>query len=177
MPASTTDDPERIVSLDILRGLALAGMILVHFHQKMESPGTGLEDLVAWTIWVGVETKAWSVFALLFGAGFAVLLKRAGARGIPIVSMYLRRMAALAVIGIAVQLLTGFQILLEYAMWGLALLVVRRWPTSVLLVLAAAAAAAGPLLGPIRFELLGNRTWITTANLSLFILGLLARYP
>ena len=174
MPESSTAKPERIVSLDILRGLALAGMILVHFHQKMESPAKGIEDLVGWTIWVGVETKSWSVFALLFGAGFAVLLRRADARGIPIVPMYLRRMAALAVIGIAVQLLTGFQILLEYAMWGLALLVVRRWPTPVLLVLAAAAAITGPLLGPIRFELLGSPNWITTANLSLFILGLLA---
>jgi uncharacterized membrane protein YeiB len=164
----------RIATLDILRGLALCGMILVHFHQKMESPATGVEDLVGWTIWVGFETKAWSVFAFLFGVGFAILLRNAEARGASIVPLYLRRMAFLAVVGILVQVTTGFQILLEYAMWGVALLIVRKWPTPVLLILALAAAVAGRFYGPIRFILLGSINWITPVDFTLFILGLLA---
>jgi len=35
------DADERLHALDILRGLALFGMILVHFHQKMRLEVTG----------------------------------------------------------------------------------------------------------------------------------------
>ncbi len=146
-------------------------MILVHFHQRMESPATGIEDLVGWTVWIGLETKAWSLFALLFGAGFAILLMRAESRGMAIVPMYLRRLAALAVIGYAVQTLTGFHILLEYAMWGIPLLIVRKWPSPVLLALAIAFSFGNLLYGPIRVP---NLISISTANFSLFLLGFLA---
>jgi uncharacterized membrane protein YeiB len=53
---------ERVRSLDILRGFALLGMILVHVHQHLEQPATGLEDLISWVIWVGVEQKSWATF-------------------------------------------------------------------------------------------------------------------
>ena len=79
------DDDSRLHALDILRGLALFGMILVHFHQRMRVEATGLEDLIGWAVWVLVEQKAWGVFAFLFGVGFAILLRRLEARGHPIV--------------------------------------------------------------------------------------------
>ncbi len=41
---------ERIHALDILRGLALFGMILVHFHQRTRIEVTGLEDLIGWGV-------------------------------------------------------------------------------------------------------------------------------
>ena len=129
-------DSERIVTLDILRGLALFGMILVHFHQKMETEAAGnLEGLIGWIVWMGVETKAWATFAILFGAGFAILMRRAEARGRRVVPLFLRRMLALAAIGIGVFSLFGFQILLDYAIWGVALLFVRNWSTRALLAL------------------------------------------
>src|SRR5688500_4885089 len=88
-PASS----QRMVSLDILRRLALMGMILVHFHQKMEfEVETGLEGLVGWIIWMGVEGKSWATFAFLFGAGFAVLMRRLEARGKPVTAIFVRRM-------------------------------------------------------------------------------------
>jgi uncharacterized protein len=127
---------ERIVTLDILRGIALFAMILVHFHQRMEIPAKGVEDLVGWVIWMGVETKSWAMFAFLFGAGFAILMRRAEARGLKVVPLFLRRMLALAAFGVAVELLFGFSILFEYAFWGVPLLFVRSLPTRALLVLA-----------------------------------------
>jgi uncharacterized protein len=136
----------RIVTLDILRGLALFGMILVHFHQKMEKPATGAEDLVGWFVWMGVETKAWATFAILFGAGFAILMRRIESRGLPVIPVFLRRMAALAVIGIIVQLLTGFSILVEYAIWGVVLLFIRNLPTRALVIIAIAASVAAPVI-------------------------------
>jgi uncharacterized protein len=137
---------ERLHALDILRGLALLGMILVHFHQKMRLEATGLEDLIGWGVWVLVEQKAWGTFAFLFGVGFAVLLRRLEARGEAILPIYLRRLGTLAVFGLIAEVGFGFQILLEYACWGVALLVIRRWSTRALLVTAALAACARPVV-------------------------------
>src|SRR5256885_12903685 len=85
------DSDERLHSLDILRGLALAGMILVHFHQRLERPVTGTEDLIGWFVYIFVEQKAWGTFAFLFGVGFAVLLRRLDSRGVPVVPIDLHR--------------------------------------------------------------------------------------
>jgi uncharacterized protein len=146
-PASPApiDADERLHTLDVLRGLALAGMILVHFHQRLEKPVTGAEDLIGWVVWIFVEQKAWGTFAFLFGVGFAVLLRRLEARGVAVVPLYLRRLAGLALFGLIVQVGLGFHILLEYACWGLVLLVVRRWRTRSLLLLALVAACAQPI--------------------------------
>lgn len=133
-------DKERIVTLDILRGMALFGMIVVHFHQKMELPAKGTEDLVGWIVWIGFETKSWAAFAFLFGASFAIFLRRAEARGLDVVPVFLRRMVALALFGVLVQYFLDFAILIDYAIWGVLLLFVRKWPTRALLVLALAAA-------------------------------------
>lgn len=139
------DADERLHSLDIMRGLALALMILVHFHQRLERPVTGPEDLIGWAVWILVEQKAWGMFAFLFGVGFAVLLRRLEARGTSVVPVYLRRLAGLALFGIATKVFLGFEILFEYACWGLVLLLVRRWPTRRLLALAVVAACARPV--------------------------------
>jgi hypothetical protein len=55
---SPLDSDHRLHTLDILRGLALFGMIMVHFHQKMRIEVSGLEDLIAWAVWILVEQKA-----------------------------------------------------------------------------------------------------------------------
>jgi uncharacterized protein len=154
---------ERLHTLDILRGLALFGMILVHFHQKMRLDVTGPEDLVAWGVWVLVEQKAWGIFAFLFGVGFAVLLRRLDARRSPIVAIYLRRLAALALLGVIAEVGFGFSILLAYAVWGVALLVIRRWSTPALLAVAVVAAMARPVAA----ELTALYAWWTGAALSL----------
>jgi uncharacterized protein len=145
-PLRPIDADERLHALDILRGLALFGMILVHFHQKMRLDATGLEDLISWAVWVLVEQKAWGVFALLFGVGFAVLLRRLEARRAPVVAIYLRRLAALACFGIVADIAFGFRILFAYACWGVVLLVLRRWSTRALLATAAICACVRPVV-------------------------------
>jgi uncharacterized protein len=145
VPLAPIDTDGRLQTLDILRGLALFGMILVHFHQKMRLDATGLEDLIGWGVWVLVEQKSWGVFAFLFGVGFAVLLRRLDARQEPVVPIYLRRLATLAVFGMIAEVGFGFHILFEYACWGVILLFVRRWSTRALLVLAVLSACARPV--------------------------------
>jgi uncharacterized protein len=157
IPLAPLDTDERLHSLDILRGLALFGMILVHFHQHMRLETSGVEDLISWGVWVLVEQKAWGTFAFLFGVGFAVLLRRLEARDVPVVPVYLRRLATLAVFGVIADVCFGFQILFAYASWGVLLLVLRRWSTRTLLIAAALAVCARPLVD----ELSALHAWWT----------------
>jgi uncharacterized protein len=156
MPTSALPSPaatapaqtgERVLVLDILRGFALFGMIVVHFHQRVNTTVTGIEDLIGWVVWVGVETKSWGTFAFLFGVGFAVLLRRIEARSLPFLSIYLRRLAVLAFFGIAAEALFGFHVLLGYAIWGVPLLFLRRLETRTLLLVGLLALSARLLLG------------------------------
>jgi len=135
----------RIDALDILRGLAILGMIVVHFHQHMRLEVAGAEDLIAWGVWMLVEQKSWGTFAFLFGVGFALFLRGLESRGQPVVPIYLRRLAALAAFGVLAEAVFGFNILFEYACWGLVLLLVRRWPSPALAALALLAVCARPL--------------------------------
>jgi uncharacterized protein len=139
------DRDERIVALDILRGFALIGMILVHFHQTMRLEVSGPEDLIGWFVWIFLEQKCWGVFALLFGAGFAILLRRLDGRGEPALPVFARRLLALAAFGVIADVCFGFSILVEYACLGVPLYFMRRWSTRALLVTAAVAACAAPI--------------------------------
>ena len=140
--AAPVDVDQRIHTLDVLRGIALFGMILVHFHQRMRLEVGGVEGLIGWGVWILVEQKAHGTFAFLFGVGFAVLLRRLEARGDPVASIYLRRLAALAVFGILADVGFGFTVLVGYAYWGVALLLIRRLSTRWLLAVAAASVCA-----------------------------------
>jgi uncharacterized protein len=144
--ASTLTDPgQRLDALDILRGFAILGMIVVHFHQRLRLEVTGPEDLIGWAVWVLIEQKSWGTFAFLFGVGFALFLRRLEARGARVVPIYLRRLVALAAFGVVTEVAFGFNILFEYACWALVLLLVRHWPSRALLALALVAVCARPL--------------------------------
>jgi uncharacterized membrane protein YeiB len=72
-----------------------------------------------------VQGKFWTIFSLLFGMGFAVMLVRAERAGRPFTKVYLRRILALAVFG-AVHYIFMWEgdILFSYAAGALALLIV-----------------------------------------------------
>lgn len=159
--AATVDGEDRLHSLDILRGLALFFMIVVHFHQRARVEVSGAEDLLGWAVYVLVEQKSWGTFAFLFGVGFAVLLRRLEARGLPVVPIYLRRMATLAVFGAVAHIVFGFHILFEYAWWGTWLLFMRRWSSRSLLATAVLAVALGPLL----YEGMALYAWWTSTTI------------
>jgi uncharacterized protein len=154
------DVDERLQALDILRGLALFGMILVHFHQRMRLEVKGVEDLIGWGVWILVEQKAWGTFAFLFGVGFAILLRRLEARGVPVAPTYLRRLAALAAFGVIAEAGFGFSILFAYACWGVVLLGIRKWTSRALLITAAFFASARPIAA----ELSAVYAWLTSTS-------------
>lgn len=136
---------ERIQTLDVLRGLALLGMIVVHSHNHTLEIVTGVNELIRTAVWRLVEEKSHGTFALLFGAGFAIQLRRADARGGPFAGRYLRRLAVLFLFGVVAHAGFGYNVLIGYAIWGVPLLFIRRWSTRVLVITAALSAMSVPL--------------------------------
>ena len=182
--AAPVQPNERLHALDVLRGLALVFMILVHFHQLMRLESKGWQGLIGWGIWLGVEEKAWGTFALLFGAGFALLLRRLEARGAPVVPILVRRLTALFAVGWLIQSI-GFTILTTYAVCGLLMLAMRRWSTRALVRMVVVTAMFPPILNALigllihfthsTFPLL--RTWwwlVPDSSLPLLLIGFLA---
>jgi uncharacterized protein len=122
---------DRIVVLDVLRGIAILGMFLVHFGSS-GAGATGLEKAYVNFNGLFFAGRFYTIFSILFGAGFVIQMRRAEKRGDPFVAMFLRRMLALVAIGIVVRALTGFNILLAYGIWGIPLLLVRNWSKTAL---------------------------------------------
>lgn len=136
---------ERIQALDVLRGLALLGMIVVHFHIHTLEIVAGVNELLRTLVWRLVEEKSHGTFALLFGAGFAIQLRRADARGGPFAGRYLRRLAVLFLFGLLAHAGFGYNVLIGYAVWGVPLLFMRRWSTRALIIAAVLSAVSVPL--------------------------------
>jgi uncharacterized protein len=126
------DKHKRVDALDILRGLALVGILLMNiewFNRAIISLGshdttlTGIDHAIGWLIRCFVEGKFYKLFALIFGMGFAVMLLRAKDAGRPFGAWFVRRMLVLLLIGIAHMIfLWGGDILHQYAIAGLILL-------------------------------------------------------
>jgi uncharacterized protein len=141
-PPARTED--RIHVLDVLRGIALLGMFLVHFHD-FSSGGGGIDSLYQKIVVLFFEERFWTMFGMLFGVGFAIQFRRADARGESFVPKYLRRLTGLAGFGLIAEAIIGFNVLLSYAIWGFALPIVRRWSTPVLVGALLVSAASGDL--------------------------------
>jgi len=183
--AAPVEVRERLHALDLLRGLALIFMVLVHFHQLMRLESKGWQGLIGWGIWIGVEEKAWGTFALLFGAGFALLLRRLEARGERVVPIVVRRLTTLFVVGWLIESSIGFTILTTYAVCGVLLLAMRRWSTRTLQWMVVVTAMFPPILNAAMgllihfthntFPLLKTWWWLVPdESLPLLLLGFLA---
>ncbi len=137
----------RLVEVDIIRGFALFGVLLVNMY----SFGA---DSIAWSsatdrlaysaMTIFFESKSWTLFSLLFGFSFALQLER-NRTGRVFLATYLRRLTVLFVLGAAHALLYDGDILMLFAELGLVLLLVRRLPTRHLLPFAAALLLVFPL--------------------------------
>ncbi|QYF94584.1 DUF418 domain-containing protein [Massilia sp. PAMC28688] len=144
---------ERIHALDVIRGFALMGIMFMNvefFNRATGEIGSGMRPgesgadfWVSYFVQYFVVGKFWTIFSLLFGMGFAVMLIRAERAGRPFLVPYLRRIAALAVFGAlhSIFLWSG-DILFSYAVAATALLIVLygkpKW-----IALAIAACTAG----------------------------------
>ena len=138
----------RIETIDILRGFALFGVILVNTwaFQNWFLPWqigyaevwTGTADHIAmWTIQFFASGRFIRLFSFLFGLGFALQLGRAEQRGVPFFSVYRRRLLVLLLFGLLHGMLRGTgDILHVYAVLGFLLLLFRKFSPRALLVTA-----------------------------------------
>jgi uncharacterized protein len=129
---------ERLFTLDLIRGVALFGILVMNMPGFATSFYSGLSGSDQWAHWWDEWTailrntlfsgKFNSMFSLLFGIGFTIqltrLLERRGADG---VRYYVRRLLALFAFGAAHMLIfwTG-DVLHMYAVLGLLLLLLRN---------------------------------------------------
>ena len=142
------DPPQRIETIDMVRGFALFGVLLVNmFNFGAYSPiWTDASDRAAYSVMhFFFETKSWRLFSLLFGLSFSLQLLRAQASGSRFVPVYLRRLVTLFLIGMGHALFFPGEVLMIYAELGLVLVVFWKAPPRVLLGLAIALLAVFPL--------------------------------
>jgi len=127
---TSLDLNERLAHLDVLRGFALFGMLMVHLTYYATGSGRA-HDFAEKAISFVFETKFWALFAFLFGVSFAVQMVRANVRSARLVPLFLRRLLGLGLIAVAIKIVFNYNVLLYYATWGVALLLVRnlqrRW--------------------------------------------------
>ena len=140
---------ERIESIDVLRGVAVLGILLMNIV-SMGLPFAAYDDptiignrgpIDYWTWAVAtvlVEGKMRAIFSMLFGAGVVLMAERAEARGESSARLHVRRNLWLVLIGAAhaYLLLWPGDILFTYAVAGLPLFALRRLRPRTLLILA-----------------------------------------
>jgi len=150
---------ERIATLDVLRGLALLGILLMNmeaFVGPLDLSTGGIDPhwqgVDRWAdafVYIFVQGKFFTLFSLLFGAGFAVMAQRAEVAGRDFTRFYLRRSLGLLGIGLVhALLLWSGDILVAYALLSFLLLAFREAPRAWLPVMGVLAylAAVGLML-------------------------------
>jgi uncharacterized protein len=130
---------ERISSLDVLRGFALLGILVVNMDSfagpeashdiplaaAFSGPHAHWNLIALFLKWIFIEGKMRALFSMLFGAGVILLTSRAEKRGAgaQIADIYLRRNMWLLALGLLHGVfLWGGDILFQYAFCALVFL-------------------------------------------------------
>ncbi len=135
--------PERIEILDVLRGLAVCGILIGNMQwfsgYGMMPPSVArqspfVDQTTHFLVHFFVEGKFYSIFSFLFGFGFALQIARAEERGDLKASLFKRRLFWLLVIGLLhAYLLWSGDILSIYAVMGFVLILFRKKTNDALL--------------------------------------------
>ena len=137
---------ERVGAVDVLRGFALLGILVINVYafglpvpaylNPFKGGGQGPLDIGTWwTSHLFFEMKFMTIFSMLFGAGLVLMAERAEARGGRFGPTYYRRLFWLLVIGLVHGYLLWFgDILFWYAACGMILYPMRRLRATTLLV-------------------------------------------
>lgn len=154
---------ERIGAIDVLRGLALFGVLAMNivtifrvsiFAQFLPDaePGNPLDRAVSAVLTVAVDFKALALFSLLFGVGLAIQFERLAGNPHRTI-LLMRRLAVLLAIGLVhLYLIWNGDILVEYALAAfvvLPLLFGPRWLVGSAALLLLVLYVLSPLLPPL----------------------------
>jgi uncharacterized protein len=124
----------RIIMLDVLRALALSGILLIHHIEKFNlylkpegmPPWLVHLDAYLWQqIFFFMSGKAFALFSLLFGFSYFIMYRNAIARGEDYLFRHIWRMVLLFGFGLFHALFYRGDILTTYAMLGILLVFTR----------------------------------------------------
>jgi uncharacterized protein len=136
---------ERAKILDILRGFALLGIFIANSQvlsgyvflsekAKQQLSTSGIDPVFRMLQFILVEGKFYSLFSLLFGIGFSIILVKNEQRGTSGLKIFYRRLLVLIFFGLAhLLLLWEGDILMLYALIGLLLPFFRNCSNKTLL--------------------------------------------
>jgi len=141
VPAATVGplgQQERIVSIDVLRGFAVLGILIMNIQAFAMIDAayfnpTAFGDLTGLNFWVWLlghllaDQKFMSIFSMLFGAGICLMAARADATGRSAAGLHYRRMFWLILFGLLhAHLLWYGDILYLYGVCGLVVYLFRK---------------------------------------------------
>lgn len=124
---------KRYAILDILRGLALLGIALANFPEfslysfltdeaRETMPTVSIDRFVYYCEYVFIDGKFYTLFSLLFGIGFSIILRNAEQKGANGMRIFYRRMMILLFIGFMhLIFIWSGDILMLYALLGMLL--------------------------------------------------------
>lgn len=122
---------ERYILLDALRGLALFGICLANFpefslytflEEKAATgmPTAGIDRIVCYLQYIFIDGKFYTLFSILFGIGFSIIISNAMRKQVNGFAIFYRRMVILLLIGfLHLMFLWSGDILMLYALLGL----------------------------------------------------------
>ncbi len=140
LAATPVAESRRIGSIDVLRGLALLGILVLNiqtFAMPFEAYGNayGYGDIEGSNYWVFTgsmllgDMKFMAIFSMLFGAGLVLFIERLQETGRPAYAIHYRRMLWLLAIGMLHAYLIWYgDILVTYALSGMIVVWCRRLP-------------------------------------------------
>lgn len=140
---------ERYIILDALRGFAIMGICLANYpefslytFQSAERvaamPTAGIDRVLRYLLCIFVDGKFYTIFSLLFGIGFSIIISHARAKGKSGTALFYRRMLLLAAIGfVHLMFIWSGDILMLYALLGMLLPLCTRLGDRALLAAAA----------------------------------------
>lgn len=133
-----TPGQERILAIDVLRGVAVLGIIVLnirtfalpgvsYFNPTIAGVESSIDEWVFWIVQLVGEQKFMSIFSMLFGAGLVLMADRIIAKGGSPRGLHYQRMAWLLVIGMVHAYLVWYgDILVAYALCGMLVYPLRR---------------------------------------------------
>ncbi len=155
---SPVKQAKRIVAIDVLRGVALLGILVMNIRalasiwQTTDNPHvlgevTGLD----WWVWMAgylfTDMKMMAIFSMLFGAGIVLMATRMEQTDRRPAGIHYRRMFWLLVIGLGhAYLIWSGDILVWYAWCGAIIYIARRWRPSIEITLGVLVLLVGVLL-------------------------------
>ena len=144
--ALPVEGAERVGSVDVIRGVALMGILAMNivgfgwpgavYSIPIVAPEYDRADLILWGFnHLVFDTKMMTLFSMLFGAGLVLMSDRAEGRGAKMAWVYYRRVSWLLVIGLVHSyLIWDGDILVMYASVGFLLYPTRKWSPRTLII-------------------------------------------